>query len=178
MRKLLKYLGYGIVFVLLLMISCLLCCSFLGVYGNLTKSIPIGFYLRVSGSVKRGGYILICPPDTAIFQEAKRRDYIGTGYCSGGYGYMMKKVVAVEGDFFSVGLDGVSVNGVVLNDSQPLVRDAFGRKLPLYRIKKGILKEGEYLVISEGILESFDSRYFGTIRENQIQTVIKPLLVF
>src|ERR1044071_7745029 len=78
---------------------------------NTTKSIPVGFYWMTSDAVKKGSYVIFCPPETELFDTAKERGYIGAGFCPGGYGYMMKRVAAVTDDEVAIGADGVHVNG-------------------------------------------------------------------
>lgn len=78
---------------------------------NSSHSIPRGLYWTSSAPVAPGRYVMFCPPQLGVFEEARRRGYIGTGFCPGGYGYMMKKVLGTGNDAVSVAPDGVRVNG-------------------------------------------------------------------
>ena len=78
---------------------------------NTTKSIPVGLYWTSSAPVEKGAYVLFCPPQLGVFDDAKERGYIGAGFCQGGYGYMMKRVLAAKDDAVAVADDGVRVNG-------------------------------------------------------------------
>ena len=61
---------------------------------NTTRSIPVGLYWTSSAAVEKGAYVLFCPPKLGVFDDAKGRGYIGAGFCEGGYGYLMKRVLA------------------------------------------------------------------------------------
>ncbi len=76
---------------------------------NATKSIPVGLYWTSSAPVEKGAYVLFCPPQLGVFDDAKERGYIGAGFCEGGYGYMMKRVLAAKDDAVAVADDGVRV---------------------------------------------------------------------
>jgi conjugative transfer signal peptidase TraF len=88
--------------------------------------------------------------------------------------YLTKPVVAKQGDVVEVSTAGLYINGkyfgpVKQNDSQGL---------PLPRIYcKYVLRQGEYFFAST-YNNSFDSRYFGTVRKENIRWVEKPLIVF
>ena len=69
---------------------------------NTTKSIPVGLYWTSSAPVEKGAYVLFCPPQAGVFDDAKARGYIGAGFCPGGYGYMMKRVLAAKDDAVTV----------------------------------------------------------------------------
>ncbi len=101
-----------------------------GFYVNTTRSIPLGVYLRSDGLIRPGAYVSFCPPRNDIFDTAKKRGYIGAGFCPGGYGYVMKRVAAVGGDVVSVEGGGVRVNGNLLPLSTPRLTDKAGRPMP------------------------------------------------
>ena len=145
---------------------------------NTTKSIPIGLYWTTSAPVAKGAYVLFCPPPGALFDAARARGYIGAGYCPGGYGYLMKRVLAVKGDTVTVSDKGVRVNGEHVARSVPLQADAAGRPLPRYPPVCQRLGQAELLVMSDASATAFDSRYFGPIHRAQIQAVIKPILTW
>ena len=145
---------------------------------NTTKSIPIGLYLTSSAPINKGAYVLLCPPPTRVFDEAMQRGYIGSGLCPGGYGYMMKKVLAAKADAVDVADDGVRVNGELLPLSAPLKADKAGRPLPRYQASSHELGKSEVLLMSDVSRTSFDSRYFGPIHVAQIKSVIEPVFVW
>lgn len=96
---------------------------------NTTQSIPVGLYWTSRQPLVKGAYVLFCPPEAKAFAVAKARGYIGAGFCPGGYGFMMKRVVATNGDTVSIADDGVRVNTVMMPLSVPLRKDKAGRQL-------------------------------------------------
>lgn len=154
-----------------------------GCYGagariNTSRSIPIGLYWISGAPVQKGAYVMFCPPPLRLFDDAKERGYIGAGFCPGGYGYMMKRVSAAEGDAIAIDAAGVRVNGALLPHSAPIAADGAGRPLPRYRPQRYTLGDAEVLLMSEASVTSFDSRYFGPIERSQIATVIRPVITW
>lgn len=145
---------------------------------NTTKSIPVGLYRMTSDPIKKGSYVIFCPPQTELFDTAKERGYIGAGFCPGGYGYMMKRVVAVGGDHVIVAGDGVRVNGNLLPLSTPLPTDSAGRALPHLPGSEFTLTASELFLMSDVSGTSFDARYFGPVDRAQIKGVIRPLFTW
>jgi conjugative transfer signal peptidase TraF len=145
---------------------------------NTTKSIPVGFYWMTSDPVKKGAYVIFCPPKTELFDTAKERGYIGAGFCPGGYGYMMKRVAAAKGDAVVVAADGVRVNGELLPLSVPRAADNAGRPIPHSETNRYTLGPSELLLMSDVSATSFDGRYFGPIHRKQVQGVIRPILTW
>ena len=145
---------------------------------NTTKSIPVGLYWTTSAPVEKGAYVIFCPPQVGVFATAKDRGYIGSGFCPGGYGYFMKRVLAAKNDTVSVTDEGVSVNGVLLPHSVPLKADPAGRVLPHFQTDHYTLGTSEVLLMSDVSGTSFDGRYFGPINRSQIKTVIRPVFTW
>ncbi len=155
-----------------------LVCFAAGLRVNTTKSIPIGIYRLTDVPVGKGEYVIFCPPQTALFDEARSRGYIGAGFCPGRYGYMMKRVLGFEGDMVSSGNEGIIVNGKLLPASAPREEDSAGRMLSRYTFSDYKLKESELLLMSDMSGTSFDGRYFGPVDVGQVRGVIKPLIIF
>lgn len=149
-----------------------------GLQINTTKSIPIGMYRITDAPVAKGEYVIFCPPQAALFDEARGRGYIGIGFCPGGYGFMMKRVAAAGGDTVVWTEEGVGVNGTLLSASVPLEADKAGRALPRYRFNDYALKESELLLMSDESSTSFDGRYFGPVDLSQVKGVIRPVITF
>jgi conjugative transfer signal peptidase TraF len=145
---------------------------------NTTKSIPVGLYLTTSEPVEKGDYVLWCPPKAGVFDDAKERGYIGAGFCAGGYGYMMKRVLAAKDDTVTVTDDGVQVNGELLPLSKPIKADSAGRPLPRFQADQYTLGNSEVLLMSDVSGTSFDARYFGPVNLSQIKTVIRPVITW
>ena len=83
---------------------------------------------------------------------------------------MIKKIAAVYGDHICITSEGISINGIMQENSKPLITMEYGINLPLIRI----LTEKEVLFISPHPM-SFDGRYFGTLQESVIETTLQPL---
>jgi conjugative transfer signal peptidase TraF len=153
-------------------------CGAVGVRVNNSKSIPLGFYLTSDRPPGKGSYVLLCPPQNAAIAEARRRGYLTAGFCPGGYGYLMKMILAVQGDAVAIEDDGVSVNGAVLPFSRPLTKDRAGRPLARYQPAAFTLGSSEVLLMSNVSGTSFDARYFGPVHRAQIKTVIVPIFTW
>ncbi|NCT57014.1 MAG: conjugative transfer signal peptidase TraF [Legionella sp.] len=144
---------------------------------NITDSIPVGLY-RITGINKlKNSFVIFCPDDRPAFKQGVDRGYINLGLCPGGYGYLMKQVVAIKGDKVSVTSDGVFVNEQPISFSKPKLLDGMNRKLPEWRALNYQLKEDEIMTMTSQSSWSFDGRYYGPIRIGQIKGMITPVWV-
>ncbi|EBM5962850.1 TPA: conjugative transfer signal peptidase TraF [Salmonella enterica subsp. enterica serovar 16:l,v:-] len=177
MKKVTRYAAIGIVSVsLLTAVVCGLGYS-AGLRINTTKSIPVGLY-KISPKVpEKGDYVIFCPPEKAIFSMAQNRGYIGSGFCPGGYGEMMKKILAAKGDEVAFRADGVYVNGKLLPYSKPFSVDPGGRELPAIR-EVYTLGKTELLLMTDRSPSSFDGRYFGAVTTSQIISTVLPVFTW
>lgn len=153
-------------------------CYAIGARINTTRSIPVGLYWTSRQPLEKGAYVFFCPPPGAVLAQARQRGYIGAGFCPGGYGYMMKRVVGVHDDSVAVTPEGVRVNGVLLPLSRPLKTDQAGRRLASYPAGRFTLGVSEVLLMSSESRTSFDGRYFGPVTRAQIRAVILPILTW
>lgn len=153
-------------------------CSAAGARINTTKSIAIGLYWTMDKPAHKGAYVLFCPPESPEFLDAWKRGYIGAGTCPGGYGFLMKRVLAAKNDVVSIDATGVTVNGELLPLSTPIKADSAGRALPRYFADRYTLGNSEVLLMSDVSRTSFDGRYFGPIDLSQIKTVISPVITW
>lgn len=160
----------------LIALGCLLYVA--GLRINTSSSIPMGLYWMTKRPMVAGEYVIFCPPNQPVFQDALSRGYINAGFCPGGYGHMMKKIVATTGDTVSNTSDGVWINGERLSYSKPLLADSNGRVLPVWRIWHEAVKKSELLLMTDQSSLSFDARYFGFMTESQMNSVIKPLITW
>ena len=145
---------------------------------NTTKSIALGLYWTSDRPVQKGEYVLLCPPPVGVIEEARRRGYLAAGFCPGGYGYMMKRILAAKGDSVTVDAGGVRVNGLLLPHSAPLPADLAGRPMSRFQADRYVLGASEVLLLSDISSTSFDGRYFGPVGVAQIRTVIVPVLTW
>lgn len=138
---------------------------------NLSESLPVGLY-RVSSS---GAFVEFCPDDHGL---SARRHYRARGLCPDGADPLLKPVVARAGDEVVLSAAGMKVNGKLLLNTAPLGRDSQGRALAQwpyghYRIATGML-----WVASTYNSRSYDSRYFGAIRESAVRARLRRLIAW
>lgn len=151
--------------------------GFMGARINTTKSIPVGLYWTASEAVRPGNYVMFCPPQSEAFHLARTRRYIDAGSCPGNYGFMMKRVFAVGGDRVEITANGVTVNGLEVPNSRPLLQDGEGQSLPQIR-GAFVLSSSDVLLMSGTSSTSFDARYFGLVKRIQIESVIRPVFTW
>lgn len=144
---------------------------------NTTKSIPLGVYITLNSEPKVGDYVIICPPKTSVFKEAKKRGYLEAGFCPGELSYMMKKILAAKKDQVEISIKGVLINGRFLPGSEPFLKDGSNRPMPIPNINVS-LAENDVLLMGDRSSKSFDARYFGIVNKAQIKNVIKPVFTW
>ena len=148
--------------------------SSIGIRVNASPSLPIGLYRIDSGPQAR--VVEFCPaePYGAL---ANLRRYRDAGRCPDGGTPLLKPVVARAGDEVVVAANGVTVNGAFLPNSAPRTRDSAGRPLTPWAFGTYRVEPGNLWVVSSYEARSFDSRYFGPIKESQVLDRLRPLLV-
>ncbi|MBB3571034.1 conjugative transfer signal peptidase TraF [Rhizobium sp. BK491] len=80
--------------------SALAATGFTGGYRlNLTPSEPLGLWRieKLQRPVSIGDLVFLCPPTTAVFEEARRRGYLRRGLCPSGFAPLIKTVAALPG---------------------------------------------------------------------------------
>lgn len=133
---------------------------------NASASAPIGLYWNTGArDVSRGDLVVAWAPEFARRLAATR-------------GYLPEDVPLVK---LVAGLSGdtiCAVGGMVwVNGSTPIVRlkrDRDGRDLPAWTGCR-LLRSDEVLLLMEGVRDSFDGRYFGSISTNLIIGRLVPL---
>lgn len=145
---------------------------------NITPSVPVGLYRITDDPLAKGRLVIFCPPESAVFDEALRRGYLGAGFCPGGYGTLIKKILAAQGDRVSVSAQGVTINGERVPNSAQVSADPSGRPLPAYRADRWVLADQQVLLLSDFSPRSFDGRYFGAIDIRQIRGVLTPVFTW
>ena len=146
-----------------------------GIRVNTTTSYPVGVYLLTNAPIEKGSLVIFCPRNNSTFQQARERGYIGAGFCPGGYGYMIKKLLAVKNDMVEISSIGVFVNGKLLPNSKPIATDSEGNPLPHIEANIPALSDNSVLLMSDYNPESFDARYFGVIDKSNIISAIQPI---
>lgn len=144
---------------------------------NLTNSIPVGLYRITHVGELKNAYVIFCPDNRSAFRLGLEKGYIDHGLYCGGYGYLMKKVVAVSGDILTVNNNGVFVNHAPVPFSTPKLKDGLNRPLPQWHATQYQLKKNELMTMTSQSEWSFDGRYYGLVYTGQIKGMLRPLWV-
>lgn len=144
---------------------------------NSTPSFPRGIYININKIPQKHDLVRFCPEPTTLFETAKKRRYVSVGFCPGGYGTLIKKILAAKGDTVEFTLTGVFVNSILLDNSIPKFKDSQGHSMPIMQ-GKYVLAENDVLLMSDYHPDSFDARYFGIQSIINIQTVLQPFKVW
>ncbi len=147
----------------------------MGIWVNLSSSVPPGIYREEEGSIARGDCVLSCIPGSAAY-IALERGYVGWGGCPFHTAPVGKLAAGIPGDQARISQSGIEINGQALPKSVPLGADAQGRELAPYSLDR-TLKDGEYLLAGTSA-QSYDSRYFGPAGKDEIKGRIKPIYLF
>ena len=139
---------------------------------NRTHSLPIGLYYWSDVPIKKGSIVLFKPDQTSAPEQLG----IERG-CEARGLPLLKRVVALAGDVVSVSSSGVSINGQLLPNSAPLVRDEAGRPLAMAGLDHFTLGTDQAFLM--GVTPtSWDSRYFGPVSVSQCSGSFVPVLTW
>lgn len=165
-------------FVTALLLAFLLVCVALaaGLRFNGSKSFPLGLYWAIGKNAHKGDLVFVHVPELPVFAMAKERGYLDVAYSPARH--ILKRLVGHAGDRVTIDLAGVRVNGILLANSAPLPCDSIGRPLQACLLTDYVLQPDEVLLMSEYNPASFDSRYFGPVRADAIESVVTPLLTW
>ncbi len=109
----------------------------------------------------------MCPEDNEVSRFGRERGLISYGVCPNRFGYLIKRVEALDGDRVDFSEDIVRVNGL------PLKNSSRQQAIPA-RVDGAVELHHQALLMSEHPL-SFDSRYFGPVSTDTLCTPLKPL---
>jgi conjugative transfer signal peptidase TraF len=161
----------------------ILCGRWLGFHWSLTDSVPPGLYRRTHAPLIQGQLIAFCLP-TVTAQFGWARGYLHRvpdvpllRECPLGYQPLLKPIVGLAGDVVELTPDTVIINGTSLTHSATVDHDSQGRPLPHLPWGRYLLAPGEVWVMSTTHPNSWDSRYFGPIREEAVIATATPLWV-
>jgi conjugative transfer signal peptidase TraF len=129
---------------------------------NHSPSMPVGFYLRIEGEPTHGAIVTVRAADVAPSYAAARQ-------FDGERNRLIKRVAAAPGDLVCAENDIIRINDrTVLHRA---AEDSSGRPLPRWSECRELSDEEFFL---QGDADnSFDSRYFGPVRRDQIEGVWK-----
>lgn len=158
-------------------VACLIAVAAIGGYRlNVTPSEPLGLW-RIKAlrrSAEMGDLVFVCPPATAMFEEARRRGYLRRGGCAGGFAPLIKMIAALPGQHVEV-TDHVVVDGRSLAASTVQMTDGEGRTITPY--PGGIVPPG-HLFLHSSFASSYDSRYFGPLPDSGLLGLARPVFTF
>ncbi len=143
---------------------------------NLTPSEPLGLWRieTLRRSTEIGDLVFVCPPATAMFEEARRRGYLRRGLCAGGFAPLIKTVAALPGQHVEI-TDHVVIDGRSLAASVVRKTDGQGRTIRPY--PGGVVPSG-HLYLHSSFASSYDSRYFGPVPDSGLLGLARPILTF
>jgi conjugative transfer signal peptidase TraF len=144
---------------------------------NTTASMPLGLYREVTPRLERGTLVVFClGGEAAAF--GRQRGYLPAGQCQSRTQELVKRVAALPGDTVALSRSGVRVNGQEIARTSVRGADANGRSLPHAPFVERRLQAGELWVLGTARERSWDSRYFGPIRTEQVRASAVPLWTF
>ncbi|MRH98650.1 conjugative transfer signal peptidase TraF [Agrobacterium tumefaciens] len=155
--------------------SALAATAFAGGYRlNLTPSEPLGLWrideLQRPASV--GDLVFLCPPATAVFEEAWRRGYLRRGLCPGGVAPLIKTVAALPGQLVDI-TDHVLIDGRPVPASSVWRTDGEGRAIHPH---PGGVVPPHHLFLHSPFASSYDSRYFGPVPDSGLLGLARQVL--
>jgi conjugative transfer signal peptidase TraF len=159
---------------LLLILSGLIILNFTHIfYFNIyTHSLPFGIYVKIKGAPQKDYYAASCLTQE-IAQYGIARRYLAQGNCDTGTVLVLKMIKGLPGDRYVVRNGFIEING---NSYCIMGKDSSGRALKeFYQQKEGVLGKGKYLLLSDFVNNSWDSRYWGPV---SVQFLLKPLWLF
>lgn len=126
---------------------------------NPTPSLKTGFYLITNiKKVQKGDIVTIKYPESI-----KNVIFPSKFYYREVNGFM-KIIAGIPGDLIETKNQKVYINGILKGNIS--IADSKGRHLPQSNVNK-ILEENEYYLMGEAE-NSFDSRYWGTVKRKEI----------
>ncbi len=133
-----------------------------------SASLPAGLYMRSFETVQVGSIVAFPAPAIARRYQESTGVTVSSGYL------FIKPVAAGPGDrVCNNPLDGLEINDVWM---APLVRtDSLKRPLTIWRSCRR-LRDKEFFMFSDTVLNSFDSRYYGIVQARQILATYRRIL--
>jgi len=157
--------------------SALATSGFIGGYRlNLTPSEPLGLWRieELQRPVSIGDLVFLCPPTTAVFEEARRRGYLRRGLCPSGFAPLIKSVAALPGQRVDI-TDHVLIDGRLVPASSVWRTDGEGRAI---NPDPGGVVPPHHLFLHSPFASSYDSRYFGPVPDSGLLGLARQVLIF
>jgi conjugative transfer signal peptidase TraF len=133
---------------------------------NASASTPLGLYwVAVQSDLERGDLALADLPEL-MRQLASEREYLPPGIP------LVKHVAALPGDHICTIGRALLIGGEVVARRQK--RDSRGRLMPAWSGCR-LLTSGEIFLLNADVSDSFDGRYFGPTRRDEVIGRLVPL---
>ena len=140
------------------------------------NSLEKGVYLFCRKAVIERGDIVKFITSPKASKLALEREYITARKFKEGIPIDTAKIVeGIPGDSYTINSKGVFINGDLVSCSAQMTEDSIGRPMPTLEIE-GVLKENQYIVMSQEHVKGYDSRYYGYITREMISGVGKKVL--
>lgn len=131
---------------------------------NPSPSEPPGFYVRTDAAPAVGRRIAFRTPGPGRAYAARHMPELVRGS-------ILKTIAAGPGEHVCAGPRVLSINGAPR--AAIVHRDRLGEPLPQWRECRR-LGPDEYFVLSTRVPNSFDSRYYGPVRRDEVLAVYRP----
>lgn len=139
-------------------------------YINCSPSVPKGIYKKipVTESLQKGDLVLMeIPEDMKVY--VYDRGWLPHG------AVLLKEVGGLSGDTYSV------IEGIFFVNNEPIGRvfEKDRKGLPLPALNGSyVVNEGDFLPVATGIATSFDGRYYGSVSQELIRGIAKPVVIW
>jgi len=140
---------------------------------NSTTSMPVGIYYRTDHKCCSKDDIVLIDTRKLMQTSEECRQGVINGYISEEYN-LLKRIVGVKGDIVILNNLGITINNSLLRNSKPLTHDSQNRTVMHNNLENRMLLDREYIVKGDSS-KSFDSRYFGIVKQDEIITTVKPI---
>ena len=148
-----------------------------GVNGNLSESAPIGLWFEseITEPLHHGMMVGICPPSTIpMVQLFSGGGGLGYGRChETNTALLLKPLSALPGDVVRI-----RRGEPVLINHYPILNTEAAPSLDAWPDGEYVVGPGEVWVFSSHSKRSFDSRYFGPVRIENIKSQATPIWTF
>lgn len=164
-----------LIFISLSLIICLILNTKVLYFNIFTYSLPSGIYLKVNKSPAIGEYAASCLTQE-IANYGLARGYLGKGDCSTGIAPVMKIIEGLPDSWYVNKNREFRVE--VNTQQQYILRSLDSQNRPLkifYNSNSGTAKMGNYVLLSDHVPNSWDSRYWGPV---PISFILEPLITW
>jgi conjugative transfer signal peptidase TraF len=137
---------------------------------NTSPSVTPGLYISSNAAPAIGQLVEFRIPVSVRSYIQSRTGHDGRDW------YILKPIVAGPGDRVDTTGGALRINDKIVAPMPPM-RDGFGNLLPRWTENR-ILGLEDFFVFSDRIPNSFDSRCYGPVRRDEIESVRRPLITW